>query len=348
MSAAMKRLERETDPAVLRQAVRLLDHENQKLAREVVRLTEQLAALKGEDQAQLGLRIAELEQQLAVRNKLLFGDSSERRSAHSSGGDSPGQRAKRRGHGPRPQPQLPIVEQHHELDEADWVCPACGGQLEPWDGQSEDSEEIDVIERRFVIHKHRRQKYRCQCGGCIETAPGPLKLFVGARYSVDFAIEVAVGKYLDHLPLERQVRMMRREGLVVDSPTLWDQLHRLAQLLTPGYEALLERVLGSSVIGVDETHWKLLGAKGRKKTQRWQAWAATDGHSVVYQIHDSRSAEAASKLLDGYQGLVMCDGYVGYQSLAKSYPEIDLVHCWAQYPEYGVIRSRRRDRRLPP
>jgi len=32
----------------------------------------------------------------------------------------------------------------------------------------------------------------------------------GRRYSADFAVEVAISKYLDHLPLERQVRIMRR------------------------------------------------------------------------------------------------------------------------------------------
>jgi hypothetical protein len=32
-----------------------------------------------------------------------------------------------------------------------------------------------------------------------------------------FAIEVAIGKDLDHLPLERQARIMRREGLATES-----------------------------------------------------------------------------------------------------------------------------------
>jgi transposase len=60
----------------------------------------------------------------------------------------------------------------------------------------------------------------------------------GARYSPAFAIEVAVSKYADHLPLERQVRIMRREGLMVDSQTLWDQLATVAEVLRPTYEAL--------------------------------------------------------------------------------------------------------------
>jgi hypothetical protein len=41
----------------------------------------------------------------------------------------------------------------------------------------EESEEIDIVDVKYVLTKHRRQKYRCRCGACIETAPGPLKLF---------------------------------------------------------------------------------------------------------------------------------------------------------------------------
>jgi hypothetical protein len=54
---------------------------------------------------------------------------------------------------------------------------------------------VDVVERRFVLRRHKRQKYRCGCGGCVDTALGPPKLQAGGRYSVGFAVEVAVAKY---------------------------------------------------------------------------------------------------------------------------------------------------------
>ena len=69
---------------------------------------------------------------------------------------------------------------------------ARAGQLETWDGQFEESDEIDVVDVKYILKHHRRQKYRCSYGACIETAPGPLKLFPGARYSVAFAISIAI------------------------------------------------------------------------------------------------------------------------------------------------------------
>jgi transposase len=55
-----------------------------------------------------------------------------------------------------------------------------------------------MVERRFVELVHKRKKYRCKCGGCIETAPAPPKLMPGGRYSIDIAISIAVGKYGNH------------------------------------------------------------------------------------------------------------------------------------------------------
>ncbi|MBK7582517.1 MAG: transposase [Myxococcales bacterium] len=207
-------------------------------------------ALKGGDPEQLKLQIADLEQQLAKRNHLLFGDKSEKRGQ----GDKPeGQKPVQTGHGPRAQSLLPEVEQVHLLDEADKVCTKCGGQLETWDGQFEESEEVDVVELKYVLKKHRRQKYRCGCGACIETAPGPLKLFPGARYSVAFAINVAIAKYADHLPLERQVKMAARQGLESDSQTLWDQINALAKVLGPTYTALCAYVLSQPSCGAEHS-----------------------------------------------------------------------------------------------
>ena len=86
--------------------------------------------------------------------------------------------------------------------------------------------------------------------GAVDTAPGPLRLAArpdrrGQRYAPEFAVEVAVSKYGDHLPLERQARVMRREGLAVESQTLWDQIEALARVLQPTYEALRRQVLGT-------------------------------------------------------------------------------------------------------
>lgn len=322
------RLENETDPEILRQAATLLERENHKLGQKIVELTKKLVALEGGGAKQLALRIAELERQLAVKNHLLFGASSEKRTGDEPAPESEPAKPPQKGHGPKKQLKLPIEEVVHKAEPGDRMCGSCGGNLDEWEGQFEESEEIDVITRKFVIKKHKRQKYRCKCGACIETAPGPLKLLPGARYSIDFAIEVANDKYDYAAPLERQARKMGREGLDVDSQTLWDQIDRAARLLAPAHAELIRYLLSKPVLGVDETRWPLLGKKNNTPS-RWHAWAMASANAVAYQIHEGRGAEIAKKFLGNYQGILVCDGYGVYKSLASQSNGLSLAHCWA-------------------
>jgi len=319
----MLRIEHVRDVETLRKIATLLDRENQNLLDRLRRLTEEMARLKGQDACAVQRELEVVKELLAQRERSLFSESSERRS-HP--GDVPEMRAVQRGHGPKPQPQLPIVERVHDLPADQRYCGACGGELSEMKGQGEESEEITVIERHFTMVKHLRKKYRCSCNGFIATAPAPPKLQSGSRYSPEFAVEVAVGKYLDHLPLERQVRMMRREGLDVDSQTLWDQIEVLARVLRPTYHALQERVLASPVVGADESYWRLMDKKGSK---RWWAWSVSGPDALFHKILDSRSQKSASQVLDGYQGIVMADGYTAYDALSRDGPGFKLAHCWA-------------------
>ncbi|MBI3827308.1 MAG: IS66 family transposase [Candidatus Rokubacteria bacterium] len=315
---------------MLRQVAVLLERENDKLHAKLQTLTAELVRLRGAARPAAELELEFLKELLAQREQALFGASSEQRPRPATSTPSPPPAA-RPGHGPTAQPALPTLDVVHELDAADLTCPQCGGMLREMPGQTEDADEITVIERQFVLLKHRRKKYRCTCNGCVDTAPGPLRLAArpdvrGRRYSPSFAVEVAVGKYLDHLPLERQARVMAREGLTIESQTLWDQIEALAAVLQPTYDALRRYVLTAPVVGADETWWRLLGGPENK---RWWAWSVTRDDAVTYTILESRSQEAARRVLDGYHGIVLADGYGAYDALARAGPGFMLAHCWA-------------------
>jgi len=326
-------LRKVTDIELLRQVALLQDQELRRRMETISRLKARLAKLQGDERSQLELEIVFLKEQLRERERLLFGQSSEKLKPDETEGDGQPVKKDQIGHGPTDQPDLPVVEQIHELDEADRICPSCGGSLDEWEGQFEQSEEIDVVELEYRLVRHRRKKYRCRCGGCVDTALGPQKLIPGGRYSVDFGVHVAVGKYADHLPLARQVKQMSRSGLQVSSQTLWDQLEALAGHLQPTYEALKGYVRSSPVIGADETTWPLM-KKG--ETKKWYVWSLSRPDAVYHEIHPSRSQTAARSILGGYQGVVVTDGYQTYQTIQKHSPGrsrdgpgFELAFCWA-------------------
>src|SRR5213593_3795328 len=111
----------------------LLEAENARLHRRLGELTRALAQATGAAQAQLELEVARLQQQLAARTRALFGPSSERRGGGERA-DAPSAPAPPRGHGPRTQATLPLVEVVHTRSDAAAPCPQCGGTLEPWTG----------------------------------------------------------------------------------------------------------------------------------------------------------------------------------------------------------------------
>ena len=325
----MSRLAQEKDPVVLHKAIDLLQNHNRALAKKIAELLQELAEAKGDSTFQQ-LRMAKLEKQLAKLTKQVFGPSTEQRPAGAGAEDdkSKNEEKKKRGHGPTPQPKLPVVNVDHRLDDADKTCPSCGGGLHEMKDQYEEAGEIDVIPMRFVYKNHRRQKYTCTCGSCVETALGPDKLVPGGRYSVDFAIYIAMSKYCDHLPLERQVRMMARDGLVVTSQTLWDQIEHLAWIVESAMPRLLSHVLGHGVVGADETTWELFGKKpGQGKS--WYVWMFRVDSGVYYTIRDGRSHTKVEELVKTFAGVLMCDGYSGYVALSNKYPRVILAHCWA-------------------
>lgn len=320
----MLHLDSITDLEQLRQVAVLLQAENDRLHKRLQELAAQLSAMQGKPETEvLQKELCKLQEQMAALQHRMYGRSTEK-SPHT---DGPKEKKPQGGHGPKAQPQLPVSEVRHELGESEQACIVCTHRLSPLGEQTEDSEEISVVQRKFVLVRHKRQKYRCgHCQSVVETAPGPQKLIPQGRYSLEFAVEVAVQKYAYHLPLERQVRMMRHEGLLVDSQTLWDQLNALEHVLHPAYVQIHAHILSAQVLHADETRWMLLQKGGSKQ---WQAWALSTEEAVCYHIDPSRGAKVPIGLLKDYKGVVMADGYVSYKSLAASCPGVVLAHCMA-------------------
>ena len=322
-------IERIDDLATAKQVARLAIQENARLTKQLAELTARIAELEGKAvPEQLAIQLADLQEQLGNANKRLFGDSSEKRSKEKPAAEKKPQT----GHGPTEQHALVEVESFLELDEDQRRCPCCDEELKAIPGVVEESTYITVVPAKYIRVKQQRQKYRCKNECPIVTAPNVAKVRAGGRYSVEFAGHVATGKYLDHLPLERQARMMKRAGLVVTSQTLWDQVEALAEYLQPTYEALRDYVLGAEVVGVDETRWPLLTKKGKgqKSTKKWWAWGVTSEDACWYRIHEERSTQAAAEVLEGFEGTVIADGYKAYQTLAnREGPKLAIANCWA-------------------
>jgi len=165
---------------------------------------------------------------------------------------------------------------------------------------------------------------------------GPTRLIPGGRYSVEFTVHVAEAKYLDHLPLERQVRQMERQGLVVDSQTLFDQLHAACELLLPTYTALHGHLLTEPLLFADETPWKLMRPG---ETENWFLWGISCRHVAFYSLADSRSSRVAWVLLPDYAGLLSVDAASAYVALKNNGGKNSDVKTFTMVKPDGTVET---------
>jgi len=312
------------DLETAKRVAQLLDKENKRLHDRMHGLVLELAAARGEEGAeQYEIEIVRLREELAALNRRVFAASSEKQAK----GDEPAaERAPTMPpQGMREQKKLPFKDVEHDISEEQRTCTLCGKQLVEWVGHSEDAPEITVVQRSFVFHKHIRKKYRCTCGCAPVTAEGPLRMPGGGLYSIDFAIDVAFSKYGLHLPLERQVRWMVQQGLDMSSSTLWDQIEKLARVLSLSYNALQSHVLSGELIHGDETRWKMLSKGGKL----WWVWCIGRHDAVYYRIEPTRGHTVITDMLKGYRGVLVVDDYAAYQTASKLLPGMTIALCWS-------------------
>jgi transposase len=309
-------LRREKDIEQLRRVALAQQVQIEQLLRVLKAKCDELQSFKGNPE--------ELQQTLALIETLT-------KQQQAAAALAPGKAAKkatkpREKFGSTEQPDLPHVEAVFELDTADRACPSCGGHLQPMAGQFEESELVDFVEVSYRVVQVKQQKYVCRCGGCVETAPGPERAIRGGRYSLAFAIKVALDKYLDHIPLARQERILRRHGLHATTQALWDQLSALGQRLASTDAALFDHALTAPVIGLDQTSWPKLEPGA---TKPWQMWCITTPGVVCHRIKDDKGAVTFKELVGDYVGVIVCDALKTHEAGARDGPGILLAGCWA-------------------
>ena len=104
-----------------------------------------------------------------------------------------------------------------------------------------------------------------------------------------------------------------------------------------GVDSMREILLASARLFADETTMPVLDP-GRGKTKKGYAWAiarddrpwgGADPPAVVFHYAPGRGAEHAKALLGGYQGILQCDGYGAYKTLAAAGDGVTLAFCWS-------------------
>ena len=222
----------------------------------------------------------------------------------------------------------------HDLDEEDKFCPHDGAALKLMsEGMFECSEQFDIVPAKIRVLVHQRLKYRCPC--CqehIKTAPMTAQPIPKSLASPGLLAFVATAKFVDALPLYRQVKQFERIGVNLSRSTLASWMVRCAALAQPLINVLRDELHASGYVHMDETTLQVLKEPGKSPQSTSYLWAQCAGEParpiVLFDYDSSRSGKVPRRLLEGFNGILQTDAYAGYQPVVRTERLVHLL-CWA-------------------
>lgn len=226
---------------------------------------------------------------------------------------------------------IPRVDIVHDLPDDQKVCPHDGSALKRIG--SETHEQLDIIPAKVQALNHIRYKYACPC--CekhLVTAIKPAQPIEKSIASPGLLAYIATQKYVDALPLYRQVEIFKRIGIEMDRGTLAIWMVKCGQLAQPLINFIHEKILEQNFLHMDETVVQVLNEPNKAAQSNSYMWVLRStlptASAVLFRYEPTRSGDAAKELLQDFSGALMVDGYEGYNATCSK-NGITRLGCWA-------------------
>ena len=196
----------------------------------------------------------------------------------------------------------------------------------------EVTETLDYRPAKLVVVRRERPKYVDPADESRGVILGelPARPIDKAIAEAGLLAQTLIEKYLDHLPLYRQMQRLARQGITIASSTMGGWVAQTADLLVPLYEAMAREARAGAYIQADETGIPVQDGRLKGETHSGYYWVyhAPETGLVVVDYQESRSRAGPLAWLEGYAGALQTDGYAAYDGFARR-KEITHYGCWA-------------------
>ena len=208
-----------------------------------------------------------------------------------------------------------------------------------------------IIPETFIVDEHHVHVYASKSNdGTILKAPRPKDLFRNSIATPALVASIINGKYTNALPLERQAKAFKTNGIQLSTNTMANWVIKSTDVyLSLIYDRLHELIYDSKVIHADESPVKVMRIdhtkiKNGKKTYMWvyRNRPLRGTHPIVlFDWQPSRHSDHPREFLKAFSGTVVTDGYQVYHKLAKERRDLKVAGCWvhARRPFAEFIKS---------
>ncbi len=194
----------------------------------------------------------------------------------------------------------------------------------------EITEVLEYAPGELYVKLYKRIKYVKPNNTGILIGSLPIRPLEKAMAAEGLLSQILIDKYVDHLPLHRQMQRFERAGVKIPYATLTGWVAETCHLITPLYEALKKEVLKSNYLHADETPIRVLDKGKAGETHRGYYWVyqnSIDG-VVIFDYQEGRGREGPVKMLENFRGYLQTDGYQVYDHFDDR-KEIRQIHCMA-------------------
>ena len=191
---------------------------------------------------------------------------------------------------------------------------------------------VATLEYRHVVIRYHHITIKLRETGALLSAPAREGVFKNSYADVSFLATMLIDKFLWHLPLYRQHRMLEASGITVNRGTLSLWANRSIALLEPIHDAQWRSVLESTIIQMDETPIRAgrqPGTPGSMK--RGFLWPVLgDRDEVVFPFAPNRAHKNVGDFLGDYTGTLVTDAYGAYEAYVKARDgAVTQQNCWS-------------------
>lgn len=201
----------------------------------------------------------------------------------------------------------------------------------------EVTEELDYEPGKLFINKIIRPKYANANGEGVIIAPMIERPLPKAIAGAGLLTQIVIDKYVDHLPLYRQMERFKREGINMAYSTITDWVSGTVNLIAALYEALKKKTVQTDYLHADETPLKVLDRDKKGETHSGYFWVYHNSIEglVLFDYQPGRGREGPQVILKDFNGHIQTDGYSVYdffkdkKNLSAGQAGITVLHCMA-------------------
>ncbi len=194
----------------------------------------------------------------------------------------------------------------------------------------EITEILEYQPGELFVKKYVRPKYAKPAGDGVLIGELPSRPIEKLMAGVGLLAQIVIDKYVDHLPLHRQMQRFERNGVKLSYSTLTNWVSSTCALIEPLYEALKKEVLKSGYLHADETPIKVMSKEKQGETHRGYYWVYQNSVDkiVFFDYQEGRGREGPMEILENFRGYLQSDGYTAYEIFDRR-EGITLMHCMA-------------------